>query len=81
MKHKETIEKSNLAERKGGFHSSASEEIHNPDQKSTYFMGGNANNDNEEIDAERFDRDYTVHEKKEREEKFSKKMQEIEKRK
>ena len=43
MKHKETIEKTNLAERKGGFHSSASEEIHNPDQKSTYFMGGNAN--------------------------------------
>ena len=42
MKHKETIEKANLADRKGGFHSSASEEIHNPDPTSTYFMSGNA---------------------------------------
>ncbi len=33
------------------------------------------------VDAERFDRDYVVHEKKEREEKWVKKMQEIEKRK
>ena len=42
MKHKETIEKANLAERKGGFQSSASEEIHNPDPQSTYFLPGNA---------------------------------------
>ena len=40
MKHKETIEKSNLAERKGGYQASASEEIHNPDPKSTHFMSG-----------------------------------------
>lgn len=42
MKHKETIEKANLAERKGGYQSSASEEINSPDPQSTYFMGGNA---------------------------------------
>ena len=33
------------------------------------------------IEAERFDRDYVVHEKKEREDKWNKKMQDIEKRK
>ena len=71
MKHKETIEKANLAERKGGYHSSASAELHNPDPKSTFFLP----------DAERFDRDFVVHEKKLREDKFSKKMQELEKRK
>ncbi len=40
MKHKEAIEKTSLAERKGGYHASASEEIHCPDPKSTYFLPG-----------------------------------------
>eukprot|EP00826_Nyctotherus_ovalis_P053585 TRINITY_DN6987_c0_g1_i1.p1 TRINITY_DN6987_c0_g1~~TRINITY_DN6987_c0_g1_i1.p1 ORF type:complete len:192 (-),score=65.99 TRINITY_DN6987_c0_g1_i1:47-622(-) len=71
MKHKDAIEKTNLAIRKGGYQSSASEEISSPDPKSTYYLP----------EAERFDRDYAVHEKKEREERWLRRMQETEKRK
>ena len=79
MKYKETIERANLAMRKGGYQSSAQEEIFNPDPKSTYFMAGK--NKLWSVEADRFDRDYVVHEKKEREEKFMRKMENIERHK
>ena len=40
MKHKDSIEKTNLAMRKGGYQSSVSEEINSPDPKSTHFLPG-----------------------------------------